>query len=239
MTLREKLLAAAGVILFVLLLFGFRAWMEQHDARIKAESTEGAQLQLIGQAQKQAEAAKADAAKVASDLKAQLAAIEKQKQQPVTAPQFVVDLNKLLPNLPQPVTVVQVPTETKAANGETKAGPPETVVQIPGADLQDLKAYKLDCDASAAKLDACVKISGDTVAQLNASKAEFDLMAKDRDNWKVAAGKGSIFQRIGRRMKCLAVVGGASALGAWADKDQPYRGAAIGATAGGVGCELF
>lgn len=239
MTLREKFLAAAGVLLFVLLVFGFRAWMEQRDARVKAEATEAAQQQVIDQARKQADAAKADAAKVAADLKAQLAAIEKRKREPVTAPQFVAGLNELLPNLPAPVQIVQQPTETKTANGETKPGPVETVVQIPSADLKDLKAYKLDCDAAGAKVTACQKTLADTIAQGNATQVEFDAMTKDRDMWKSAAGQGSIWQKLGKRVKCLAVVGGASALGAWADKQQPVRGAAIGATAGGVGCELF
>ena len=64
-------------------------------------------------------------------------------------------------------------------------------------------------------------------------------MTKDRNNWKSAAQGGSFWQRLGKRAKCLAIAGGASAAGAWVDKAQPARGAAIGATAGGVGCELF
>ena len=236
MTSREKLIAATGVILFVLLIFGFRAWMEERDARTKAEATEAAQQTVIDQARQQAAAAIADEAKIASDLQAKLAAIEKQKEQPVTAPQFVIDLNKAIPNLPQPVTIVE-PTQDPNRRPDSPA--PAPAVQIPGADLQDLKAYALNCDANSAKLEACTKTSADQVAELNAAKTELWAMQKDRDAWKSAAGKGNLWQKLGKRVKCLAIVGGVSAAGAWADKQMPARGALIGATAGGVGCELF
>jgi hypothetical protein len=239
MTLREKFIAAAAIVLFVLVIFGYRAWLAEHDARTKAESVQDAQQTLIDEATHRAEAAKADAAKVASDLQAQLAAIEAEKKQPVTAPQFVVDLNKLIPNLPQPAVVVQPPATTRVVNGKPETVQPPLVVQIPSADLQDLKAYKLGCDANAVSLSACYKTAADEVAQLSAAEVELAAIAKDRDAWKTAAGKGNLWHRLGKRVKCLAIVGGASALGAWADKQQTYRGAAIGATAGGVGCELF
>lgn len=239
MTLREKLLIAGATFLVILLAFGFRAFLEARDARTKAEANESALRTIADQAKSQAAAAEADKAKVAADLQVQLAAIEKQKQQSVTPAQFVIDLNKLLPNLPEPVEVVQQPAETKVANGETKPAAPETVVQIPAADLPDLRNYKLDCDASAAKLGACEKTAQDTASQLKSAEIELDAMTKDRDTWKTAAGQGSVWQRLGKRVKCLAIVGGVSALGAAVDKQMPARGAAIGATAGGVGCELF
>ena len=239
MTLREKLIAAAAVVLLVLMIFGFRAWLAERDARTKAESVQAAQQQVIDQAKSQADAAKADAAKVATNLQAQLTAIEAQKQQPVTAPQFVVDLNKLLPNLPQPAVVVQPPATTQVVNGKPEIVQPPPVVQISSEDLMGLRNYKLSCDANSASLTACQLTAADQAMQVKAAETELTAMTKERDTWKTAAGKGSILQRVGKRVKCLAITGGASALGAWADKQQPARGALIGATAGGVGCELF
>lgn len=239
MTLREKFIGAAAVMFFVLLVFGFRAWMEEHDARTKAESVQDAQQTLIDEATHQADVAKANAAEVASNLKVQLAAIDAEKKQPITAPQFVVDLNKLLPNLPQPAVVVQPPATTQIVNGKPETVQPPLVVQIPSEDLPALRNYKLGCDENSASLTACQLTAADQAMQMKSAETELTAMTKERDAWKTAGGKGSILQRLGKRVKCLAIVGGVSALGAWADKQQPARGALIGATAGGVGCELF
>jgi hypothetical protein len=228
-----------GVLIALFVAMAAMAWMQEHDARLTAEAVEAAQQQVINGAQKTIDAAKADAAKTASDLQTRLAAIEAKKQQPVTAPQFVLDLSKVIPNLPQPARVVEVPAETKTVNGETKHIPAETAVQIPAADLQALQTYKLDCDATGTKLSACEQIAADRVAELEAGKAQLAAVTKERDAYKQAAKGGSFLHRVGKQLKCIAASSGAAALGAAIDSNKPERGALIGAAAGGVGCQLF
>lgn len=238
MTVREKIFGAVGIVLVVLLIFAGRVWLEERDARVKAEAVQSAQQQVIDQAQKSIDAAKVDQAKQASDLQARLDAIEKQKQQPVTAPQFVVDLNKLIPNLPQPATVIPAQPEMKTANGETKPAVAETV-QIPAADLPALRDYKLSCDETSAKLNACQLTNADVQAELAGTQTQLTATAKERDAYKAAAKGGSFLHRLGKDVKCLAVSGGLAAAGAYADKNQPERGAVIGVVVGGVGCRMF
>jgi hypothetical protein len=229
----------ACVLVCVLAALNVAALLREHDARLKAEAVEAAQQQVISGAQEAIDTARADAAKTASDLQARLAAIEAQKRQPVTAPQFIVDLSKVIPNLPEPARVVEVPAETKTVNGETKQIPAETAVQIPAADLQALQKYKLDCDATGAKLSACEQIAADRVAEMEAGKAQLAAVTKERDAYKQAAKGGSFLHRVGKQLKCIAASSGGAALGAAVDSNKPERGALIGAVAGGVGCQLF
>ena len=232
-----KLGGAAAALLFVV--FGIYCWIEERDARVKAESVQAAQQLVIDQAKKDSAGKDAEKAQVAADLQHRLDAIETQKQQPVSAPQFVVDLNKLIPNLPQQPVIVQVPAQTQTVNGKTETTPAQTVVQIPSADIQDLQAYKLSCDETGAKLDACGKQAELQIGQLKDAAIEMDALTKQRDAYKTALKGGSFMHRLAKGAKCLAITGGASAAGAWIDRKQPARGAVIGVVVGGVGCQVF
>lgn len=205
MTLREKLLIAGIALLAILLALGFRAWLDQRDARMKADSVASAQLVVINQAKQDRAAKEADKAQVVADLQKRLDTLEQQKREPMTAPQFVVDLNKLLPNLPQPVTTV-VRDQGSGVSGQK---PAETMIQIPAADLPDLRNYKLNCDETGAKLDACGRQAALQDAQLKDAKTEIDALVKERDAYKAASKGGSFLRRLKKDAICIAVSTGA------------------------------
>lgn len=182
--------------------------LQEHDARVKAESVTAAQSQVIATAQKQIDQAKADQAAAAAQLQARISALEAQKQQPVTAPQFVVDVSKLIPNLPQPLSVVQPPPAQQIVNGKSETLPSAPVVQVPQADLQALQTYKLNCDETGAKLDACTLTNADMKQQLAGTQQQLASTAAERDSWKAAAKGGTWMHRALVAAKWI-VVGGA------------------------------
>lgn len=244
MTLREKLLGAGALIFLIAAIWIGRTWLEEHEARVKAESIQAAQQQVFDQAQKVIDTSKSDQAKIASDLQARLAVIETERRQPVSAAEIAAEINAILPRNSPPAIVVQQPAAVPLAGNKqdtntNKPDPPVETVQIPSADLEDLQAYKLNCDANGAKLQACELTAADQVAELNAAKTQITAVTKERDAYKAAEKGGSFFSRLKKDAKCLGATVGASAIGAYADKNQPARGAAIGVVVGGVGCKIF
>lgn len=240
-----------GALALVFIVVAACGWLQEHDARLKAEAAQTAQKQVIEQAQKSIDAAKADQERTANDLKAQLAAIEAEKQKPVTPAQFVVDLSKLIPNLPQPAAVATAPVPAPSAPGALSAAakpaqPGETtpsaapeVVEIPAADLSSLRNYSLNCQAASARLDACTNTSADLQTQLTGTTAQLNAETRTAQIWERTAKGGTFWTRLKGGLKCVAISGGGAALGAWADKKQPAVGAAVGVAAGEVGCRIF
>jgi len=159
-----------GVVLGLAIVLGGYEWLQEHDARLKAESVQTAQQQVIATAQKSIEQAKADEEQTASSLKAQLSSIASQRTIVVTPAQAAAVANTL-PNLPAQVQVQQVPA--------TPTAPATQQIVIPQADIPAFQAYKLDCDESSAKLSACT---------LNAaSAAVMSVLVDSAISWNVRA----------------------------------------------------
>jgi hypothetical protein len=171
------------IVVVVLCLVGLGGYelQQEHDARIKAETTAAA-------AQKTIDDAKKDAAIVQQNLAARLSALEAQKQLPATAPQIVIDAQKLFPSLPQPLQVVTPPPTQTTVNGKTEELPSAPVVQIPAADFQTLQAGAIKCEEDDAKLTACSLTAADTQQQLKATHTQADA-------WKTAAKGGTWLHR--------------------------------------------
>jgi hypothetical protein len=94
---REKILAIAipSVLLAGFLAFVGYGWMQEHDARLKAEAETGQQQkQIDGLKEQQTDAQKA--------LNEKVTALEKLRQTPATANQLASDASTLLPNLRWP-----------------------------------------------------------------------------------------------------------------------------------------
>jgi small-conductance mechanosensitive channel len=230
------MIAVTVVFLALAVLIGYE-WLQEHDARLKAEGVTSAQQQVIAEAQKSIDQAKADQTQVATALAQQIAGLEAQKQQPVTPAQFVVDLAKVLPNLPQPATVVQPPATQQTVNGKVQEVSSAPAVQIPAADLQALQAYKLTCDETGATLGACQRSSADLTTQLSGTHEQLNATIKERDSWETAAKGGTWKQRLGKSLKCAGFSAGGAYLGSLTK--QSGTGAAAGAIVGQVGCSLF
>jgi hypothetical protein len=231
MTNREKLIALAALALMIAAGVVGAIALREHDARTRAEANDTAQRQVIAEAQKQIDSAKAQQAATAADLQRKLDVIAAQRQTVPTPQQFVLDVSKLMPALPKPVEVKDV-----AATATT---PATQELVIPKEDIPAFQNYKLDCNEKSARLDACTLNTASLNTQLTATQTQLTATEKQRDSWKAAAKGGTLLQRLKQKSKCLALSAATSYLGARIDKQQPERGAVIGATAGGIGCELF
>jgi hypothetical protein len=191
---REKVLAIAiPSVLFVgFLVFVGYGWMQEHDARLKAETqTSQQQKQIDGLQQQQAQAQ--------NSLNKQLAALEKSRQTPATATQLVSDASSLLPNLPVPLQV-----QTAPRNPALPDAPATQTVIIPEADFKSIRDAQVTCEENTARLATCQTLG-------DASKQQLKLAEQQRDEWKTAASGGSIWHRALGAAKWFAVGAGAGA----------------------------
>ena len=186
MTISRAWAIGIGVVLGLAIVLGGYEWLQDHDARLKAESTQTAQQQVIATAQKSIEQAKADEEQTVSSLQAQLAAIASQRTVVVTPPQAAAVANTL-PNLPAQVQVQQVPA--------TPTAPATQQIVIPQADIPAFQAYKLDCDASSAKLTACSLNAASAAVIQQGTTNQLAAVTKERDTWEATAKGGTIWQR--------------------------------------------
>ena len=186
MTISRAWAIGIGVVLGLAIVLGGYEWLQEHDARLKAESVQSAQQQVIATVQKSIDQAKADQAQTASDLKTQLAAIASQRTIVVT-PQQAAAVANTLPNLPAQVQVQQVPA--------TPTAPATQQIVIPQADIPAFQAYKLDCDASSAKLTACSLNAASAAVIQQATTNQLAAVTKERDTWEATAKGGTFWQR--------------------------------------------
>jgi len=182
------------------LIFGAHEWLQEHDARIKAEAT-------VAAAQTQIQTDKVSEAKVQTDLAARLSTLEAAKKQPATPQQIVISAAKLFPNLAQPLQVVTPPPTQQVVNGKPTEVPSAPVVQIPAVDLKALQDYAINCEENSAKLSACTLTQATTADELKATTAQ-------RDAYKTALKGGTFWQRFRHDAKIIgitAVVAGGTA----------------------------
>jgi hypothetical protein len=194
MTTQERTLAIAipSVLLAGFMAFAGYGWLQEHNARIKAEAQTGQQQkQIDGLKQQQTEAQNA--------LNEKLSALERSRQAPATATQLVTDASTLLPNLPVPLQMQAAP-----ANPSLPDAPPTQNVVIPEADFKSIRDAQISCQENADKLAACQTVSND-------SKQQLQLAEQQRDEWKTAAKGGSIWHRALGAAKWFAVGAGAGA----------------------------
>jgi hypothetical protein len=186
MTISRTFAIVAGAILALALVLGGYELLQEHDAHLKAESMQSAQQQVITAAQKSIDQAKADQAQTANDLKAQLAAIANQRTIVVTPQQAAVVANTT-PNLPAQVQVQQVPA--------TATAPASQELVIPQADIPAFQAYKLNCDESSAKLNACTLNAASAAVIQQGTASQLAAVTKERDTWEATAKGGTFWKR--------------------------------------------
>jgi hypothetical protein len=187
-------------VVAAVLIFGAYEWLQEHDARIKAEAT-------VATAQTQIQADKANAAKVQTDLAARLSDLESARSLPATPQQIVISASKLFPNLAQPLQVVTPPPTQQVVNGKPTEVPSAPVVQIPAVDLKTLQDYAINCEENSAKLSACTLTQATTVDELKETTTQ-------RDAYKTALKGGTFWQRFRHDAKIIgitAVVAGGTA----------------------------
>ena len=198
MTISRTWAIGIGVVLALAIVLGGYELLQEHDARIKAESMQSAQQDVIKSAQKSIDQAKAYQTQTANDLKAQLTAIANQRTIVVTPPQAAAVANTL-PNLPAQVQVQQVPA--------TATAPASQQIVIPQADIPAFQSYKLDCDESKAKLNACTLNAASSAIIQTSTEAELAAMTKERDSWRTTAKGGTFWHRLGHDALQIGISG--------------------------------
>ncbi len=186
-------IAVLTILLGSGVLFAIYGWLQEHDARLKAETE-------TGQQQKQIDGLKEQQAETKQVLANKLASIERERSQPATAAQVVSDASTLLPGLPEPLLV-----QTAPANPALPNAPAAQEVVIPEADFKSIRDAQLTCQEDAAKLTACQSTEQDTTQQLKLTEAQ-------RDEWKTAAKGGSLWHRALGAAKWFAVGAGTGAV---------------------------
>ncbi len=201
MTISRAWAIGIGVALALAIVLGGYELLQEHDARLKAESVQSAQQAVIATAQKSIEQAKTDQAQTASDLKTQLAAIASQRTIVVTPQQAAAVANKL-PNLPAQVQVQQVPATANA--------PATQQIVVPAADIPALQAYKLDCEENSAKLSACSLNAASAAVIQQGTADQLAAVTKERDTWEATAKGGTFWQRFKHDAIVITVTAGAA-----------------------------
>ena len=156
-----------------------------------------------------------------------LAALAAEKRAITTPAQIIRDLPKQIP-LPSPITLKSPNPETDSGKAHCSSGPncgPEGLepaqsegaskskavvasqAVIPVADLKPLYDFTLDCRACQAKLAAAQ-------ADLTDEHAKTSVLTRERDQAVRAAKGGSLFRRIARNAKWLAIGAAAGTIAA-------------------------
>jgi hypothetical protein len=196
MTIQERgavlAVAVPAVLLAGFLAFAGYGWLQEHDARLKAETQSSQQQkQIDGLKQQQTDAQDA--------LNSKLAALEKELQTPATAAQLVSDASSFLPGLPVPLQA-----QTAPANPALPDAPPTQTVVIPEADFKSIRDGEITCEENTAKLGTCQTLGEE-------GKQQLKLTEEQRDEWKTAAKGGSIWHRALGAAKWFAAGAGAGA----------------------------
>jgi DNA invertase Pin-like site-specific DNA recombinase len=196
MTIRARLVALAiaipAALLLGMIVFAAHAWLQEHDARVKAEMQAGEQQkQIDGLKQQQVIAQQA--------LDTKLASLEQQRKQPATAAKIAEESSILIPTLPQPLRVQSVSDDPALPDS-----PVSQAVVIPVADFKSIRDAQITCQEDSAKLTACLASEGSEQQQLKLTEAQ-------RDAWKTAARGGSLWHRTLGAVKWFAVGAGTGA----------------------------
>ena len=142
-------------------------------------------------------------------MNAAIASIDKQRTIIVT-PQQAAAVANTLPNLPQQVTVQQVPAVPATATTPAQAATEQIV--IPKADIPAFQKYKLDCDESNVKLTACTLTAAKSEIIQKSTDDQLKAMTADRDSWRTTAKGGTWLKRTWNVVKFAAPIAGGAYL---------------------------
>jgi hypothetical protein len=185
-------IAVPVVLLGGVLVFAAYGWLQEHDARVNAQTQ-------TGQQQKQIDLLQRRQVETQQALDNKLTAIEQQRKQPATAPELVSDTASLLPSLPEALQVRTVPE-----NPGLPDAPATQEVVVPAADFKTIRDAQLTCEEDSAKLAACQNDRQETDQELKLAESQ-------RDEWKTAAKGGSLWHRALGAAKWFAVGAGTGA----------------------------
>jgi hypothetical protein len=196
LTLRHKLEIAGAILALLIIGIVYRAWLADHEERIKLKATLDAQNQIL------ADAGKREAARDAV-LKDSLAQLEDLKKRTQTPAQVVKALPQVL-TLPQPITIT-LPAALAQGDPKLLGVQPGETATIPAEDLKPLFDFAATCKECQAKVIVLQQDKADDTVKIGA-------LVKERDAAVRVANGGSKWQRIKRAAKWFAIGAGAGAV---------------------------
>lgn len=221
---KNLFIGAAVLVALVLCVMGVHAWISEHDARKDAETA--AKLAQATMAESQKAIDSRDAL-----LKQQLATLAAQQAAIQTTPQAVKIITQQIPALQSSAAPV-VATKSDFTPAEQQALPDAPSYAIFTKDQAIAVAKnELQCQADRDAGATCKQDLADKSVQLKASQDEYAALKK--------AEKGTFLGNLVHAGKCIALSGGAAALGGYVNKSNPGVGAAIGGSAGALTCALW
>ena len=209
MTIPKSWLIGIAAVVLLLAVFAGYEKLQAHDALLRAEGVQAVQEQKAHEAQAIKDQAKADEVKIETAMNAAIASIDKQRTVIVT-PQQAAAVANTLPNLPQQVTVQQVPAVPATATTPAQAATEQIV--IPKADIPAFQKYKLDCDESNVKLTACTLTAAKSEIIQKSTDDQLKAMTADRDSWRTTAKGGTWLKRTWNVVKFAAPIAGGAYL---------------------------
>ena len=229
MILRTKIeVAIAAVVLFAGL-FGFRIWLQEHDAGLQAKAELTAEKKAFDALS--ADRKSHDAADQARDAAAtkQLEAMATAAAKVQTPAEIAAWIPKQIPGLPQPITITVPPA--------TRENPtPDATASIPQADLPALRDAVEKCGESSVRLSACQADLSSRTAEMAIADKQIKALEAEVGTLQTEAKGGTFWKRAKKTLKVAACATAGGAGGSFAAKE---KGAAIGAAAGALGCSLF
>lgn len=209
MTTRAKVELVAGILVLVACLVGFRAWLAEHDARLKSESDATAQKAIASKADDLIKQLRDADKERAAQTAAEVARAKDDAAKQVTAAQIAAWIPKQIPNTPQPITV-NIPPAT-VANPK-----PDAIANIPQADMPALRDYISGCQVSTLQLSSCQKGLASRDEQLKQSDVKLTAMTNQRNDLQDELKGGTFFTRVKKAGKWIlfgALAAGAAVCG--------------------------
>jgi hypothetical protein len=203
--LKDFKIAVTVSTVVVIVIFG-RAWISEHDARLRAEEQNKAQAAMQKQAQDQISALSKQVADRDATYQTALATLDKKFSQAAT-PDQTAQLAAALMGLRAPITVVS--PAPSAANPN-----PTPVAEVPQSDFPQAKTYIQECEQCKLDRDKLTKDAADRATEAALAQKQIEAVKAERDTWEKAAKGGSVLQRIRKGAKWFAwgAVAGAVAL---------------------------
>lgn len=196
--------AVAGVL--ILAWCGYY-WLQEHDARMKADATVAANEQKTKEIDARDAVLKSDQAKRDADSAAREAALIEAVKDLKTPAQIAPFVQKeLAPSAPQPITI-NLPKSTP--DNPT----PNAIISIPQADLPAVRDRLNKCDIDANAISTCRADSDTKDKQLANAAVKLNAANNERDAYKLELAGGTFWRRTKTAFK-FAGIGAAAAAAA-------------------------
>lgn len=249
MTIPNWVKIGAAVLVLAFVVLGGCAWLQEHDARLKAETKAEALQPAIDKANADSQAKDKSIANRDAAATQMQTAILQQSEQIKTLSQALTSIQKFqTANAPLGSKPGSTPAATEGvavAKSDLTAAALAKLPDAPGyaifteAQVTGIAQSQLKCSADQVLLGKCQGDLADTTVKLADAKAATAATTKQRDDYKSALDGGTFWTRLGHAGKCLLLSGAGAGVGALADKAHPALGAAIGGGAGATACELL